>query len=111
MSLPNRKLLLPIVTLLVMATFLGMATNILTVHAQTCTDIGGTPPCPQLSIVPASQTVPAPGGTLTLLVNFTNMPSFNAWDISIKTDNAVLNPTSITLVETFGNTAAQFSNC
>jgi len=61
--------------------------------------------------VPEEQTLPAAGGILTLKVNFTNFPSFNAWDISVKTNNAVLNPQSISIVETFGGTFSATTRC
>ncbi|HYY92282.1 MAG TPA: cohesin domain-containing protein, partial [Candidatus Dormibacteraeota bacterium] len=64
-----------------------------------------------LAIVPASQTAASAGSTLKLNVSFVNFPTFAGWDISVKTNNAVLSPTSITLVETFGGTASTFSNC
>src|SRR6266487_3725797 len=80
-------------------------------HAQ-----GPSPgPCPFmapcLSIVPQETTLPTAGGTLTLKVNFTNFSTFSGWDIAIKTNVAILKPTSITLVETFLGTNETFSNC
>ena len=66
---------------------------------------------PCLSIIPQEQTNLTPGSTITLKVNFTNFPSFNAWDIAIKTNQAVLNPKSISVVETFGGTFSPTSNC
>jgi sugar lactone lactonase YvrE len=79
---------------------------------------GGGPfpgPCPAnlpcISLVPANRTLPAPGQTFVLNVNFTNMPTFAGWYLSVKTDTLVLNATNIVLVETFGGTAAVRSNC
>ncbi len=66
---------------------------------------------PCLSIVPQETTLPTAGGTLTLKVNFTNFSTFSGWDIAIKTNVAILKPTSITLVETFLGTNETFSNC
>jgi hypothetical protein len=98
-------------TTLLSLVFISIAFSILIVpnipraHAATCPT---GQPC--LSIVPSSTSV-SPGGTLTLKVNFTDFPTFAGWDIAVKTDNTVLSPQSITLVETFGGTSSTFTNC
>ena len=76
--------------------------------------VNPTPPpnsVPCLAIVPQEQTLPSPGGTLTISVTTLNMPTFSGWDIAIKTNNTVLNPRSLAVMETFGGTFQSTSNC
>src|SRR6266487_3590928 len=76
--------------------------------------VNPTPPpnsVPCLTIVPQEQTNLTPGGTVTASVVSLNMPTFSGWDIAMKTNNAVLNPQSLTVMETFGGTFQSTTNC
>src|SRR3989442_14679204 len=63
-----------------------------------------------LYINPPTQAALAVGGTFTLQIKVANFASLNAWDISVQTDTAVLNPTTLTVaVNPFGANATTFS--
>src|SRR3989442_12335482 len=63
-----------------------------------------------LYINPPTQAALAVGGTFTLQIKVANFASLNAWDISVQTDTAVLNPTTLTVaVDPFGANATTFS--
>src|SRR5437870_3114583 len=50
-----------------------------------------------LFMAPSSQPAQAVGSMLTYEVNVTGMDPFNVWDVSVKSDPAVLNPVSISV--------------
>src|SRR6266566_6569779 len=118
MSVTNRKLLLPIIALLVVASSLGLVASIPAAHAQgpfpgPC-PVNSTPPpnsLPCLAISPQTRINLTPGSTVKFSVSTVNMPTFSGWDITIKTNNAVLNPLSLAVNETFGGTFQSTTNC
>src|SRR3989475_11790318 len=64
-----------------------------------------------LFMAPSSQPVQAVGSMLTYEVNVTGMDPFNVWDVSVKSDPAVLNPVSISVANDILGSVFQVANC
>jgi hypothetical protein len=95
----------PLTILLATIMLLGFVPGITLVHA-----VG------QLYISPTTQGPFAKGATFTYQVKVANIDPFNGWDISVKTDPAVISPTSISvtgnmLAVNFSSTVKELINC
>lgn len=95
----------PLTILLATIMLLGFVPGITLVHA-----VG------QLYISPATQGPFAKGTTFTYQVKVANIDPFNGWDISVKTDPAVISPTSLSitgnmLAVNFSSTVKELINC
>ena len=64
-----------------------------------------------LFMAPSSQPAQAVGSMLTYEVNVTGMDPFNVWDVSVKSDPAVLNPVSISVANDILGSVFQVANC
>ena len=64
-----------------------------------------------LFIAPSTQPAQAVGSTLTYEVNVTGIDPFNVWDVSVKSDPAVLNPVSISVANDILGSVLQVANC
>jgi|SRR5712691_2940801 len=64
-----------------------------------------------LFIAPSSQPAQTVGSTLTYEVNVTGIDPFNAWDVSVLSDPAVLNPVSISVSNNLLGSVFQVANC
>src|SRR5438445_11937449 len=64
-----------------------------------------------LFMAPSSQPAQAVGSMLTYEVKVTGMDPFNVWDVSVKSDPAVLNPVSISVAIDHHGSVVQVVNC
>jgi hypothetical protein len=79
-----RPLLLAFLSLL--GFFLVSANHVIPVHAAGL-----------LYVSPASSTTASTGSTLSVQVNVANVDPFTGWDVEIRVDQAVLNPTGVSI--------------
>src|SRR5207245_10874804 len=63
-----------------------------------------------LFMAPSSQPAQAVGSMLTYEVNVTGMEPFNGWNVSVKSDPAVLNPVSISVGKEIGGSRFTVAN-
>ena len=73
------------------------ATSGLLLHQTTIVITISVPMPPTLFISPAKISPAALGSSINLNVSVASMPTFNAWDILVKTDPTIINATSISL--------------
>lgn len=64
-----------------------------------------------LFLSPSSQPAQAVGSMLTYQVNVTGMDPFDSWDVSVKSDPAVLNPVSISVANSILGSVFQVADC
>ena len=64
-----------------------------------------------LFIAPSSQPAQAVGSMLSYEVNVTGMDPFDSWDVSVKSDPAVLNPVSISVANSILGSVIEVANC
>jgi hypothetical protein len=64
-----------------------------------------------LFIAPSSQPAQAVGSMITYKVNVTGIDPFDSWDVSVKSDPAVLSPVSISAANSILGSVFQVANC
>ena len=99
----RRSRLLPIVlgVLLVLLGLQALPSIVLPAHAAT----------PTVFVAPASQPLAASGSAVTVNVNVTSMPTFDAWDILVKADPTIINGTTISTANSILTGTIPLVNC